>query len=145
MDWASGQALGPFVTYEVSVFAPYRLRLRLATSMPIGVQAQIVPGQEYFAYQLTLRNLKTVGVDACPGCEPGACVGLKFVCLNRPDNNAVCMGPGAGGVAGAVDDGLATWQGGGGLLRERLHHTTDCPAATPVRNSTWGGVKALYR
>ena len=31
---------------------------------------------------------------------------------------------------------FVTWQGGGG---------TNCPAATPTRNSTWGSVKSLYR
>jgi hypothetical protein len=29
-----------------------------------------------------------------------------------------------------------TWQGGGGV---------PCPAATPVKKSTWGSIKAIYR
>jgi hypothetical protein len=31
---------------------------------------------------------------------------------------------------------FCTWQGGAG---------TNCPAATPSKNATWGSVKSLYR
>ena len=146
-DWASGQGVGPFVTLAVDDFAPYRLRLRLSTSTPFGVLTGIVQGQEYFAYQLSLRNLKTVGADACSGCGLGACIGLKSIGLVLPDDGGTMfLAPGfSPGVPGSVDDAVATWQGGGDLLRPRLHHTTDCPAATPVRNSTWGAVKGMYR
>jgi len=142
-DWAQGHGLGPFVTYEIDLATLYRVRLRLETSVPFGLETEIVPGREYFAFRLTLNNLRTVGGSSCSGCAFGACLalnGITVVCADRGNN--VSLHPGIG--TGSVDDGLATWQGGGSITRPGPSYT-DCPRATPVRNSTWGTVKALYR
>jgi hypothetical protein len=84
----------------------------------------IVRGVEYYAFSVTVDYRTTVGVGACGGCgTPSTIVmnGFSFGYTNwytTPLSNA-CL----------------RWQAAG---------ATPC-GAVPVRNTTWGQVKGLYR
>lgn len=87
----------------------------------------------YYAARIVLRNNRTEGAGACPGCEGAACLVLNSILIGRL-NGAVggdlfLQTPGAG------EANWALWQGGSGA---------NC-AAVPVRNRAWGQLKGLYR
>lgn len=94
----------------------------------------LASNEMYYAAKLILRNEATVGAQACDGCLAGACLVLNSIRVGRltggsGSESVVLEVPGAG------DANRATWQGGADAA---------C-AAVPVRNVTWGGLKALYR
>jgi hypothetical protein len=142
VDWASGQALGGIASYTVDAFILGRATIRLASAVPASL-GDILAGQEYFAFLLTLNHLKTVGAGSCAGCELGACIALRSVVLVNGSGQRTGLGPGRGSIGS--DDRLVTWQGGAGVVTQTHADALDCPRATPVRNNTWGDVKALYR
>jgi hypothetical protein len=130
VDWAGGSALDAIVTY-VTFDAPVaRASVTVTSQVPDALAADMPANQEYFAFALNLNHQKSVGTGACAGCTLPACLGLQYVEQSTPT-----------GIADIYDafsldsDWLANWQGGGVL---------GCQFTSPVRSSTWGGVKALY-
>ena len=86
----------------------------------------------YNAVRIGIVTIQTTDTGACTGCAGKACLVLNSIWIKRV--------PGAEGgdvfvsTPGAGQANWATWQGAG----------ADC-AAVPVRRSTWGAVKSLYR
>jgi hypothetical protein len=137
-DWADGGAVGFLVSYTEGAFGPSSARIRVASAVP-NPGADLTAGAEYFSLNLVINNLKTVGVGACAGCSLGACIYLREVDVTTTDSrNDIRLAPGS--FQGTYLDGLATWQGGSGVIT-----IYGCPAATPTRNRTWGTLKSLYR
>lgn len=129
-DFFAGQASGGIGTYLVNVSSPDRVRLSIVFSIPTDFQGPLNPGEEYYASRISINNAKTVG-SACTGCNEPVCIVLNGVQVIQPAGTI-------GGNVWATNEGTRrsiTWQGGAGA---------NC-LAVPVRNRTWGQVKALYR
>jgi len=141
MDWSEGGASGVIFGYCTAATGggcfltgpiPENLgRVGILVVVPIDSPKSLLPGQNYFVFSLRVNHAKTTGVDSCDGCQIPACLAFPYMQLESGNQvSRVITAPLTPG------GNFVTWQGGGG---------TNCPAATPVRNSTWGGVKALYR
>ena len=143
-DWSAGQAVGGLLAYNLGIFGANSARLLGQSVVLPSALVDLTAGQEYFSFQLTINNLNTVGAGACGGCDLGGCIALKSIKLVTSDpTHDVILTPQRSGP-GAYD-GLATRQGGAGVITFANGGQTLCLAATPVRNGTWSGVKALYR
>ena len=113
-----------------------RIRVALGIVSPDGMT--VTPGSRYLAARLTIDQLKTVdtGLGDCPGCSEGVCLVLNSIILKRPPRPAgvpsadVLLVP-----PGHSSANWAIWQNG----------TTAQCSAVPVRPSTWGEIKSLYR
>ena len=92
------------------------------------VPLPVPQGVEAYCFKLTIDHAKTIGADACAGCLEGVCVVLNEIKLNENQ-------PWERVITNPLSRNYVTWQGG----------IPDCPGATPVRNTTWGRVKSLYR
>ena len=115
-----------------------RVRLKATAALPIG-DSRIGPvpeGTEFYLFSFVINNARTVGPDACAGCNYEAC----FV----PERILLTQVPGTPGGNLHLENPASSyhviWQG---------WSTTDpnqqCPAVTPARNRTWGAIKAIYR
>jgi len=109
-----------------------RWRYRALVAVVVGTERPIPEGTETYADKIIINNARTTGLGSCPGCGIGVCIVLNSIKILQP--------PGTPGgnkfISAPAVRNWATWQGGIG---------TDCFAATPARNSTWGSVKTLYR
>lgn len=86
-------------------------------------------GVEYYMFALTITNAKTVGVGACAGCSTGVCVSFESINLVQHNDLAQL-------VTGPALRDYVTWNN---------PSPSTCAGSTPVRASTWGQVKSLYR
>ena len=84
------------------------------------------PGTEYYAFRLTISTQKSNGMDACGGCSVPATLVLNEIAL---------YGTGLDQLTAPLSNTCLRWQAAG---------TTPC-SATPVRRTTWGTIKSLYR
>lgn len=110
---------------------PNRARILMSCSVPEPTTSD--GNSEYYAFQLVLTNAKSMGLDACAGCSDGVCFVLNSIQLMQPASlNANYT------VVPPLIRNWAVWQSGGFI-------SGMCPIVVPVRNSTWGSVKALYR
>ncbi|MCE9628124.1 MAG: hypothetical protein K8R56_09435 [Candidatus Eisenbacteria bacterium] len=160
VDWGGGQTAGGIGTYNIGFLGANTARLLVVAAVPQSSLATIVPGQEYFAFGLTIDHAKTVGSGACAGCNVPVCIFVSSMTLTTPvAANDVMLGQGANFLGSSY----ATWQngyptnvsrfcnGGPGVPRAPncvpANTTFQCVLATPTnsRRSTWGAVKALYR
>ena len=98
-----------------------------ATATPTDVVAG--PGNEYFAFNLTISNAKSTGTGSCAGCATAACLVFNSVKMVAGLSTAVFLEG-----ANTAGSNIATWQG----------TAANC-AAVPARNTSWGAVKSLYR
>ena len=136
-DWASGAAAGGLASYnQGNLYGPSSARVLMGFAVP--APGQLVPAAtEMFAFNLVISNAKTTGVGSCAGCTTPAC--LVFNNLKMASGivtGAILNSP---TIAGS---NYITWQGGAGVSSTL---GGGCPAATPTRNSSWSGVKSLYR
>lgn len=148
LDWAPG--LGAFVGTSIQ---PGTNSLRIQATAAAPALVQLTGGVEYFAVAFGVRHTKTVGTSTCAGCTVPMCIAFENVTFeNTP--YALVLSQGADGESSR----FVSWQGS-----EAQNIVTDCqltvgdrsvctttfscvPAAvTPVRGSTWGRVKSLYR
>jgi hypothetical protein len=86
-------------------------------------------GTEYFLAHVRIDNARTTGAGACGGCSEPVCLNFTRLMILRPAgslNDAVLTTQGAGS--------RVSWQGSGG----------DC-MVVPVRSTSWGAIKSLYR
>ena len=136
--WGGDQLFVGLATYCTSTgtcvdrpSATNQARIKIIEAVPTEFATPLVGSQEYFSFNLVIGNAKTVGTDACAGCETPVCIVFNSInVVAGPIVNRFISTPSSPG------SNFVTWQGGAG---------TNCPAATPTRNSTWGGVKSLYR
>ena len=110
-------------------------RLKIALAVPSAESRSLNATDMYYAARIVVGYGKTTGSSACVGCEAGACLVLNSILIKRPprpegapSTNVFLTTPGTGGANWAL------WQPGG----------ANC-LAVPVRTSTWGALKALYR
>jgi len=83
---------------------------------------------EYFSFNLVIDHAKTVGTGACGGCAGAVCLVLQLIHVTTPVSSYMLGNPTSPG------SNMAHWQGSG----------ADCNSV-PVKNKTWGEVKAMYR
>ena len=136
-DWASGAAAGGLASYnQGTLYGPSSARVLMGFAVP--APGQLVPGgAEMFAFNLNISNAKTTGTGSCAGCSTPACLSFNNLKMaSGVQYGAILNTPNAPGSS------YITWQGGAGVSSTL---GGGCPAATPTRNSTWSGVKSLYR
>ena len=85
----------------------------------------VIAGQEVALFRLVLDHARTIGTGACSGCAMAADIRPEYVWFYNT----------GGGNVGTGGSAYVTWQ----------DPSTFCLLAVPVRNSTWGQVKSLYR
>lgn len=108
-------------------------RVLVSSAVPSSAAASLNSTEAYYCCRLRLRSNNTVGVPVCAGCSRPACLVLNSVRLFRFS--------GAGleetvlATPSAPQSNWTTWQGGSGA---------SC-TLVPVRNTTWGALKGLYR
>ena len=135
IDMWQGQAAGGIGAYTIGGLGdPLRARLRAAIAVPGTNLRRLQADVEYFSFNLVIDHSKTVGEGACDGCATRVCIFFSALKLTQPI-----------GVGDYVLHGLSeypptdriSWQG----------QTAFCSGGVinPVRNTTWGSVKALYR
>ena len=103
-----------------------RMVIAIATASPGPIDADV----EYFSGNVTINNTKTVGTGACAGCADPVCIVLNSVKITQ----GVGIGDFTLSTPVSANSNMVTFQGTG----------ADCNAV-PVRNTTWGAVKGLYR
>jgi len=135
LDLWQGDAVGGIQGYEVGQprGQPNQARIKVALSVlptsPRSLNADVL----YHAATIVLGGALTAGVPMCTGCSGSACLVLNSILIRRlpgaigGDVTLTLPGPGNGN--------FATWENNGGGL---------C-GAVPVRRTTWGQIKALYR
>jgi len=134
IDMWQGQAAGGIGAYTIGVLGdPLRARLRAAIAVPGTNLIRLQGDTEYFSFNLVIDHSNTVGEGACEGCATRVCILFAALKLTQPI-----------GVGDYVLNGVpvyplvdrVSWQGG----------TSFCSGGVqPLRNATWGSVKALYR
>jgi hypothetical protein len=137
-DWAQGLATIGIGAYNIGLRGPNTARLVAAAAVPPASLQNLGGGQEYFSFNATISNTKSVGTGSCAGCNVAVCIVFNSVNLTTPilANNVKLTGPSNG-----TDADFCTYQGGAGVV---VGGTPGCGAATPTKNATWGAVKALY-
>ena len=134
VDWASGGAQGGLAAYSVFGLGippanqPAHRQVVMGFAVPSVNAADLVNTQEYFAFNLIIRNYKTVGTGACTGCVEPACIVFQSV------NIVPGVNPGQRVTAGTfAGSNFAIWQ----------NSAPDCHLV-PAKRTTWSAVKQLY-
>jgi hypothetical protein len=113
-------------------------RIFFVGGIPISLPVSLSAGIEYFVFNLYINHANTVGTGGCAGCAVPVCILFDSVQIGRVfelEDRLLTLPASPG-------SNVVTWQGGAVPITGQ---TATCPAATPARNSTWGGVKSLYR
>ena len=148
----SANAAGGIGAFQVDWFGPGSLRIIAISAVPQADQFAVSPGQEYFAFALVLRKIRTVGAGACGGCSTPVCIGFGHLRLDGTVTGSdINMNAGNVGLGGS--DATVTWQGAfvheytaiTERASEYVSMTCDPDNSVPARYSTWGAVKSLYR
>jgi hypothetical protein len=147
IDWGEGGAIAGIGTYCLvtgpcfdAPASANLARLKIAEAVPATDRKELVANQDYFLFNVTLNNQKTVGTGSCEGCDVPVCIVLNSIKISTdpsvgPDRTLTTpLAPGSN---------VVTWQGGG--VPNVTGRPPGCPAATPTRSATWGSVKTLYR
>jgi len=142
-DWAQGLATIGIGAYNIGARGANTARLVAAAAVPPSSLQLLTPGQEYFSFNATISNNKSVGTGSCAGCLDPVCIVFNSLNLTTPilANNVKLVGP-----LNGTDANYCTYQGGAGVVTNPPGGGggSGCPQATPTKNATWGQVKALY-
>lgn len=127
-DWG---ALNTTPSYNNPVLRTDTARIRTVSAIDGAVAGPMAEGTEYYIANVNIKFTKTTGVGFCDGCLVPVCIQANSVNLTQG------VGLGDHLISGAVAGGhdFATWQGGAGA---------NC-AVVPVRKTSWGQIKSLYR
>jgi len=90
----------------------------------------LIANQDYFLMNVLINRIGTTGPGGCAGCSVPVCIVLNSVHINPQSVNELLIT-----TANSPGSNFATWQGGAGA---------NC-MSVPVKQATWGAVKALYR
>jgi hypothetical protein len=129
--WTTHGLAGAIQGYRMDFFGPGTASLYMVVGALGGGTGAIARDVEHFAFTLTISHENTVGPGACSGCAESMAVefsALKVVAPQvpgQPDRSIVITG----GQAPFAN--VALWQ--------------NSPAPVPVRVTTWGAIKSLYR
>lgn len=127
----NGQGTADVQGYIVGVpyGSPRHARILVDVSVPSGAARSLLAGHDYAACRLLLQTTNTL---TCAGCATPACLLFNSITLLRlPGASPASVTVGGGNSTG----NRVTWESGTGASCD----------AVPVRHSTWGAVKALYR
>lgn len=124
--WAL-QGVGGITAYSVGYGgSPRRARIYAFVILTPDFVLPIEENVEYFAFNLVISNMRTTGMDACAGCSLGVRLLLNSIKLVQP----VGVGDFMLATSAQPASNQLYWQAG---------------ATDPVRTTTWGSVKSLYR
>ena len=145
IDWTDGQAvggIGAYCTIDFPCIMPPPganvAVIKVIDAVQQSLAATLTAGVEYFDFTLNISNAKTVGTGSCTGCTVPVCIVLNSIrVVDVGDQHSRFIS-----TPTVPGSNYVTWQGGGS---PDVGGVIGCPAATPVRRSTWGGVKTLYR
>jgi hypothetical protein len=131
--WDGSAAGGMFYQPATAgnITGPNRALIRTACAIPGSTPMN--GGVEYYLTKLLFRHAASVGIGACEGCGENACILLSQVNLYQ---------------AGTIEDDYYSDSQSASRNWVLWHTgvvTGGCPAALPVRKTTWGAVKSLYR
>ena len=137
-DWALGAGAGGIAAYSSEggslppADQPAHRHVLMGFAVPASDARDLVTAQEYETGTLVINTSHTLAgpPGPCAGCTTPVCLVLNSINVVEGVNGAMHLTAPSAGFSNR-----ATWQGGGGA---------NC-AALPVRNATWGQVKALYR
>ena len=132
-DMFEGQASMNIAAYQLAKHGlANEARILCVNAVQAAAVVTLFAGQEYGIARWTITNSKTVGSPSCTGCTVPVCIVFNSA------NITTDAGLNDTKLTAAANPGsnFVTWQGGAG---------TNCPAATPTKNATWGSVKSLYR
>ncbi len=126
--WSGGASGGVIEDFPVL----NRARIKMLEGVPVGspLIRGILEGAEVYSFKCNISNAKTVGSGSCAGCATGVCIVLNSIRISQTFPSGVKF------ISSPAARAYATWQGGTG---------SDCYAATPAKNVTWGRIKAQYR
>jgi len=126
-DWAIGQASMNIAAYQLDKVVTGSARILCVNAVPATALASLPPDVEFTAFRLNISNTATT---TCAGCTEPVCIvfnSLNMTTAGNVDNRLI-------GTPQTAGSNVVTWQGSG----------ANC-AAVPVKNTTWGQVKSLYR
>ena len=132
-DMFEGQASMNIAAYQLAKHGlPNEARILCVNAVQAAAVVTLFAGQEYGIARWTITNSKTVGSPSCTGCTVPVCIVFNSANITtdaglNDTKLTAAAGPGSNFIS---------WQGGAG---------TNCPAAVPTKNATWGSVKSLYR
>ena len=128
--WAFvGPAVGGIAAYRVGYPGANGARILAVGAVPSDVASTVAAGEEYFAFNLTINNAKTVGTGACAGCGAPACLVLSRIRLTQP------LGVGDFTLDSPGFRQFIAWQG----------PCQSYGCYVPALNRTFGQIKAMYR
>jgi hypothetical protein len=108
---------------------PNTARLEAVFAIPPADAKRVPSDSEWYAFCVVIRNDHTIA-GTCAGCSIPVCIAFSELNLSQPGGFATFLttSPSPGG-------NMITWQGGLGA---------NC-ALVPVKRTTWGELKSLYR
>jgi len=117
----------PIVALPGNGSATNIVTIDVAGAVPTGSEQALASGTEYFLANVLINNTKSTGTGSCAGCTDPACLSFTRLSVTQPTGTPLYYStPGV--------NSLVTWQGAG----------ANC-SAVPVRKSTWGSIKGMYR
>jgi hypothetical protein len=134
VDYWQGGASG---SISMAWPAGNRTRIRVDAALPAGspLITSIPEGTEVYAFGAIIDAAKTTGPNACTGCQTGAVVCLNSITITQPADAGVNRF-----ISQPAARGFAIWQGG-----PPYDASIVCYPGDPVRSTTWGSIKSLYR
>lgn len=109
-------------------------RITVVAALPAGspLITSIPEGDEVYAFKAIIDAAKSTGLSACAGCQTPVGICMSSITITQPTGT-----PGGDRYIGVPAlRNFVTWQGS--------IFPYDC-SATPVRKTTWGSIKTLYR
>jgi hypothetical protein len=106
-------------------------RLKAVAAVLSGQAVTLNPGTTYGLLKVLINSSNTVGGNACAGCGGSACLvfnSVKILVVPSSGSDVILSTP------ASPESNWATWQG----------TAANCNAV-PVRHTTWGQIKSLYR
>lgn len=145
-DYWSGGATGGLANYFIAFGGQQnRARALFVGAVDPSVAGPLNADERYFSFNMSINRTKSAGAGNCAGCVDDVLLVLNEVKLTQP------LGVGDFRIQAGCLSGDPPTNGditNGRALAGQNGMTTILPpggGATPTRNRTWGGVKALYR
>ena len=132
-DYWAGQAQSMLASYTSGLFSGVygRGRVIAIAAIPTSLATPLDPSLEYAMMRLTISRSKTTGTGACAGCSIPAGLYLTEIKLTQP------VGIGDYRVQNPAGRMSVGWQ--------MAVEGTYFQCGDPVRNTTWGAIKAQSR
>jgi hypothetical protein len=112
-DWTQGMAAGGIGSYTVGTLGPNTAQIKVVVAVPISGYSDLAANQEYFSFNLTINNQKTVGAGACAGCTVPACIALTSLKVNFDSGNSSLT---LNTPANPMNSSYVFWQDGTGIV-----------------------------